>query len=481
MRRLQTILVLAAFGALAAPGAARAVCRVVEPPIGGDDPGVEFDPLTTAVFVLAPDQAVEVSCATGDPVPPSAAGGRWTCPGGAPADEVRDTLVSMVLQPTVVARGGTAGLIMPVPARPDVATGPQALVDAARGLVDPLVEETVEVREDPSLGYQCSDPHFSALDTFAAAPLMLYGCSSDYYRPGTESRETDRTVYEDGVVETETIQTTDAYDVTTVRAESTRALLSWMDEHGFAHRPADEEAFHHYVGDDAWFVALHVHPDASGARQALAPLVVTWRGDTIPLTHRLQYDPAGGIIQTDAYVLAPHRMRTNDDTGLPTHAQEVSTVGTALEGFGLGEAWLTQISMTRIANQYVQTDGVLEPDDDEELLSELTRTTRARIAAPCCHDGSAINDPTAYGTRTHTRTFRLSESPPVPMDWLGSTPPPAACGGGGIFGVGGDEEHPHLRGCAVSPRTLGALLGGWGPIALVVLVLVWRHRKLPRG
>lgn len=479
MLRSRTKLIALTLAALALPSAASAVCRVVEPPVGGDDPGVEFDPLTTAVYVLAPDQTVEVGCDAGDPAPPARPGDPWTCADGQPADEVRDTLVSMVLQPTVVARGGTAGLIMPVPARPDVHTGPQALVDSARALVDPIVEETVEVREDPTLGYQCSDPHFSALDSFAAAPLLLYGCSSDYYRPGTEMRETERTVYEEGTVESETIQTTDAYDVTVVRADETRALFAWMDDHGLARRAADEVALDHYVGDDAWFVALHVHPDASGARQALAPVVVTWRGDTVPVTHRLQYDPAGGIIQTDAYVIAPHRMRTDDESGLPIHAQEVSLAGTELEGFGLESAWLTQISMTRIASHYIQRDGVLEPDEDRELLSTISRTTRARIAAPCCPDGSAISDPSEYGTRTHERTFRLSESPPVPMEWLGSTPPPAACGGE-TFGFGTDDEHPHLRGCAVSGRTLSALIGGWGPIALAVFFLFVRQRKLPR-
>lgn len=480
---LSWIALALALAIAAPPGLAAAVCRVVEPPVDSGRPGVAFDPLTTAIYVEAPDQTLSVSCPAGEPIEPDRSGGHWSCPDGARADEVRGTLLSMVLQPSIVARGGSAGLVMPVPARPDVHAGSQGLVDAARGLVDPWVEETVYVQEDPSLGYQCSDPHFSALESLAAAPMMLYGCSSEYYRPGTAERETTSTVYEDaGVVRSERIETTDAYDITVVSADSLAALLAWMDDNGFAHRAVDEEALAHYVGDGHWFVALHVHPDESGRAQALAPLVVTWPGDVIPVTHRLQYDPSGGVLQTDAYVIAPHRMTTSDESGFTEHAQPVELRGTALEGFGLAEGWLTRLSMTRIASQWVQVDGVLEATEDEEVIQTTTRTTRARIAAPCCYGGQAApRDREAFRTHEHERRFRLSEETPIPSDWLGSTPSPGPewCGGE-TFGFGESETRSDLRGCAISGRTLGGLVGGWGPIALVVGLLLWRHRRLPR-
>jgi len=133
-------LALAALAVATLPHPAAAVCRVVEPPVDSGDPGVEFDPTTSVLYVHSPDEPVDVDCADGS-APEHAGGERWVCDDGTDADVTRGSLVSLVVQPTIVARGGTAGLVMPVPARPDVATGSPTLVQSAAALVDPLVEE----------------------------------------------------------------------------------------------------------------------------------------------------------------------------------------------------------------------------------------------------------------------------------------------------------------------------------------------------
>jgi len=473
--------------ALAAPSTTHAICRVVEPSSDSGLDGVTFDPTTMALYVVSPDQVVSYDCLEGDAEADE--DGRWRCGDGTAATPERDTLLSLLVQPSIVAEGGEAGLVMPVPARPDVFEGPPSVITAAQGLVDPWVDETVYVREDRSLGVQCTDPHYSAnepsaldatLAAIAAAPLGVYGCGqTDYYRAGTEDRETTVVDYGDaGTVRSETLDTSDAYDITAVNAETLDALIAWMDERGFAHGEHDDEAFAHYVGAGAWFVAVHVHPDASGARQALAPIVVTWRGDRFPITHRLQYDPRGGTIVTHAFVVAPHRMDSSDLSAFTEYAAPATFVGTELEGFGLDEGWLTELTMTRLANQWIQDDAYLEPVEDVEAIPTIDRVTNARIAVPCCPSGAVPSDPAAWRTYEHRRRFRASESPPVPSEWLDSTPAPgpAYCGGE-TFGV---AETDDLRGCSVGGRALANVLGAWGPLGLAFAWLFWRTRRRRR-
>lgn len=463
--RLALILTL-----LLAPSSALAVCRVVEPSTDRG-PGVTFDPTTAAIYVLAPDQVVEATCPGGAP-----ADAAHRCADGSPADVRRDTLASLVVQPTVFADGGTAGLVMPVPARPDVAPGDPALFAAAAALEDPWIEETVIVQEDPYLGYQCSDPHFSALHP-GDIPSALWGCS-EYYRPGTEDRETTTTDYGDaGTVRSEVIEVSDAYDVTVLNAASLDALFGWMDGHGFARREADENAFGSYVGEGQWFVAVHVHPEDLGYAQRLQALVVTWRGDTLPIQNQLQYDPGGGVLVTDAFVLAPERMETADESGFASYAAPTRFGGSPLEGFGLEDGWLTHLQITRISSRWEPDSEFVAAPEAGELRPTIERTTHARIAAPCCPGGrTALPDREDYNSYTHHRAYLASESPPIPPEWLGATPPPAACGGG-TFGCGRDPERPHLQGCSVGSRGLGAALFGWGPLLLLAGALAWRRLR----
>ncbi len=537
MRRawLRSAVVTTAVGMGWALGAERteAVCRVVLPPVDSADPGVPFDPTTAAIYVWTPDVVVEWTCGASDAdagadldggVVPSDGGEAVDagegidaaverdgppredagvpdpslCPDGTPRMEISDTLLSLVVQPSILATGGTAGLVMPVPFRPDVSVGSTRLFEDAMASMRAMVEETVIVREDPNLGFQCSDPHYSsdATDVLAAAPLMLYGCDGDsgyadggsaYYRPGTEGRGSEIRSYGDaGTVRYETFPSTDAYDVTVVNASSLEALTGWLDEHGFAHDGDDDAAFGAYVADDAWFVAVHVHPPATGEHLALAPLVVTWRGDELPITHRLQHDPRGGFLVTDALVIAPYRMGASDGSGWTEYAAPVELAGTSLEGFGAERGWLTRVTINRRASENVP-DARFEPSElGVEVRPTLTRTIEAAIPAPCCEGGGlSTTNPAALDTFTYTRTYLDGESPPIPEEWLGRTPPLDAewCrdgyGGwsGGSDSCGGSSSRP-LRGCTTArDERWGAVVGGWGPIVLAVLWVVWRSRR----
>ncbi|HBQ18687.1 MAG TPA: hypothetical protein DEF51_48680, partial [Myxococcales bacterium] len=205
--------------------------------------------------------------------------------------------------------------------------------------------------------------------------------------------------------------------------------------------------------------------------------VVTWRGARLPIQNQLQYDPAGGVLVTDAFVLAPQRMETADESGFPSYAAPARFAGTALEGFGLEEGWLTHLEITRISSQW-EPDSELAPvADADELRPTIERTTHARIAAPCCPGGrSALRDIEDYNTYTHHRAYLASQAPPIPGEWLGATPPPAACAGG-TFGCARDPAHPHLAGCAIGSRGLGEALFGWGPLLLLVGALAWRRLR----
>ncbi|GAB4199738.1 MAG: hypothetical protein OHK0013_10120 [Sandaracinaceae bacterium] len=327
-------------GALVAPPA-YAICRVVE---SEDAPPVAFDATTSAFFVLSEDVVIDFVCpedadairyasdraardltrggalvrdvpvrglpphvAIGAPAPsPSSidagtpdAGTPRICRDGSAATPITSPVVSLVIQPRILGGGGHAGLVMPVDARPDVARGPSdafASLGAVATALRTEVHETVIVTEDPSLGFQCTDPHYTserevdgvdeALAAAVASPLALYGCGasdgSPYYRPGTSRRDTREIDYGDaGTVRYESIPVSDAYDVTVLSASTLDALVAWMDEHHFAHDAVDDAAFGAYVGDGRWFVALDVHPpDELDATElsvtGLAPLVVSW-------------------------------------------------------------------------------------------------------------------------------------------------------------------------------------------------------------
>lgn len=492
-RRIGPLALLCVIAAGLAPPAASAVCRVVEPVEGGGD-GVLFDPTTTVLVVKAPDQIVDYEC------PEEALLGMedrpWeredpaVCPDGVTeATPIRDTLIHVVVQPALYANGGTAGLIMPLPRRTDVNTAPEGLFDALNSLMRIRVRETVEFVEDSSLGYQCSDPHYSGLDPrildVAAAPTMLYGCAGEdgYYRPGLEGSDTSEVEYSEGdTVEFEAIPVSDDYDATVLNASSLEALTMWLDGNDFAHDAVDDAAFQRYVGEGNWFVAIHVHPpDLGGELRALAPIVVTYRGEDFPITHELSYDPAGGVIETDLFVLAPTKMAVGDGDAITSYARPFELnlfehpEHWVLRGFGLHAGFLTRMHLERRMADALQVDTKLVEAGDLSVVEPdpIERYTRVRIAQACCPGQSIPID----GERTFTevREYDLGSAPPDDTLFYRAPPPEAMnCPGGDYYearaaelGYGTDDYSCTVAGAAVS----------WSPVLLVVM-LSWRRRRI---
>jgi hypothetical protein len=510
-RPLLTCTLVASLAAI--PVGASAICRVVEPASDSGVAPVPFDPRTAALFVYAPDRIVDYRCPIGDDLPrpdynawldvargsietPPWAGdagapldpgipmdeadeGVW-CHDGSPAELIRGDLVSLIVQPAVLAGGGEAGLVMPVPARADVRVGPSTLIDSVALLARPNVEETVTVIEDSSLGYQCNDPHYSGGYGGYGGGCGFSGggggyddSTDEYYRPGLERQDPEVTTYDDGsTVRYEELPSTDAYDLTVLNASTPDALSRWLDDHGFARSEDDDRAFAHYVKDDAWFVAVHVHPPAGatapGRSLALDPLVVTWRGDELPITNQLQYDPHGGLLTTDAFVLAPERRDAADGTAFTEHAAPVELHG-VLAGFGLESAWLTRLTLTRHSNEDLPDSAIVPASSQDVLRATITRSTTARIPAPCC--GSTQASPSEFRTFTFERSYVDGEGEgTIPEAWLvpGELCAPRAA----------PEPTParSSRGCGVrSGRGQPAL--ALCLLALAGLAFFWRRRR----
>ncbi|MBX7190459.1 MAG: DUF2330 domain-containing protein [Sandaracinaceae bacterium] len=510
---------------------ARAICRVVE---SEEAPPVAFDATTNAFFVVLDDVIIDYRCPEDDEalslsdwgrrqlgdmldhevpsshLPPFEAlgltpitstgvdagapdaGVARVCRHGEPATEVHSPIVSLVIQPRLLGGGGHAGLVMPVAARPDVALGPSDAFSQLAAVGDSLserVHETVLVTEDASLGFQCTDPHYTSeaegpsseevLATIAAAPLALYGCGSSdsaYYRPGTGSRGTHQIDYGDaGTVSYETIPVSEAYSVTALSASSLEALVLWMDANGFAHDEVDDEAFSAYVGAGRWFVALDVHPPEDLATTelgvtGLSPLVVSWPGDEVPIQNRLQFDPEGGTVLTDAYVLAAGRVDAEDGSALTLAAGTADLVG-SLASFGLTRGTLTHLRLARQQHETLEDSRIVPisavapaPTHTVEL------TTRVRIPLACCEGGGVASSAAPPRTFTYERTYpRAMGTPEIPEAWFRS------------------PEHPSSASfCAVSRSSYGSGLfcaaastpvTGFGPIAFALWLLAWRGRR----
>ena len=239
------------------------------------------------------------------------------------------------------------------PARPDIHAAKHDLFLELGSRLSPRVETETQYIEDESLGYQCNDPKFSSGgggclgdddyddDSHDSGPIG--NNHDDLYDPGTEDADLQMVMIGDDVVRFEDALSTPDYDVQVINASSAQALDVWLDLNGFAHDDEDDAAFAAYVTEGAWFVALDVHP--AGHRD-LQPIVVSFRSDTIPLLHRLQYDSAGGELVTDAFVMAPWRMDASDGSAETLYAAPAGFGGSAA-GFGLSQGWLTHLKFTR--------------------------------------------------------------------------------------------------------------------------------------
>ncbi len=415
------------------------------------------------------------------------------CRDGTAADEIVSPVVSLVIQPRILEGGGHAGLVMPVAARPDVALGPSDAFSVLAAMATALserVHETVIVTEDRNLGFQCTDPHYStqaepsatdeALAMAASVPLAVYGCgasdSSSYYRPGTGRRDTREIDYGDeGSVSYEIIPVSDAYSVTVLSASSLEALTRWMDENGFAHDAVDDEAFGAYVGEGKWFVALDVHPPTDVASTelgvtGLAPLVVTWPGDEIPIQNRLQFDPDGGTLITDAFVFASTPVDAEDGSALTIAMGRTELTG-GLASFGAQERVLTQLRVARQQTQLAEDSRIvpLVGVAPAPPVTEVERTTRIRIPFACCQGGGVAPGSASARTFTYERTYdRAQGMPPIPEAWF-HTPEH-------------DSSQPY---CQVSRSDYGgyfcaaasAPVSGFGPVVFAIAWLLLRRRR----
>lgn len=462
---------------------AYAVCRVIEPLGDTDEHGVVFDP-STSVLVVQARQTIDYRCPEdalmGGDLAPERREDRRVCTDGEPATPVEGDLTHVVVQPSVLALGGRAGLVMPIPRRADVNEGPHDLFRSLQERMQIEVHETLEFVEDSSLGYQCSDPHYARAEVPAAlmAPFSLYGCSDEgYYRPGLEGERTSEIEYSDGdTVEFETITVSDDYAVTVLSASTLEALTAWMDERSLEHDEVDDAAFARYVGEGRWFAALEVTPqNLDGEELALAPLVVTYRGHDFPITHELSYDPIGGVIETDLFVLAPTRMHVEDGDARVQYAAPFAYdefMDADLIGFGLESGWLTRLHLERNMSDALQMDSVLVEDPSEEqIVQRLERMTRVRIAAACC-PGNTIPDRSAAGrTFTEERTYVLSEAPDDSTLFYDSGPQdPAFCSGGASY-----DEPSYDEGYACA---LTGAAASWSPLIMALFLAFRRKRHL---
>jgi len=510
--------ILAAGGILAP--SAWAICRVVEPYAESGQRPVVFDPTTMALVVLAPDQVVDYDCPPApegmelpeelpdsgirdgiplpfDPetLPEEPAFDASICWDGSVGTPVLDALTHVVVRPAIYADGGSAGLIMPVPRRADVHVANGDVFNAAGSLQRAYIDETVHYQEDWNLGYQCTDPHYSdnTFDAVAGAPLMLMGCGDaggDYYRPGLDRYEVDTVESGDGTVMSEMIETTDDYEVTMLNASTLDALLTWLDDNEFAHDEVDDAAFAAYVADGAWFMAVKVTPSELGSvRIALAPLVVTWVGGDLPIMNKLQYDPDGSILVTDAFVLAPEQMEVADGDGtlLYSGPVEVDPLG-PLAGFGVSEGWLTRIEIARRTHE-LKDDTFLQVAEEQVIeRPTVTRELTVRMAVACCGTNSIPDRDGVNRTFTENRVYLEGEETPGEEIFYSAPPPdPAYCPGGSSYdegssygGGGGGGDYLFCTASDRVDRRRLASLGSWLPLLGAFGAVVWRSRRRRR-
>ncbi len=554
---------------LASPHTALAVCRIVEPVSESGEEGVLFDPLTTVVMVRAPEQHVGWECPevlepdadvpdadagtmegdagaspvdagtdeggdagtepeldsgpgdtdagtdeTGEPEAP-------LCPDGSFATKVYGTLSHVVVQPAIYGGGGKAGMIMPVPRRADVHGAPTELMAGIERISGGWVRETVTYVEDESLGFQCSDPHYSArersmgeqlLAGLFAGPLFATGCSADeeYYRPGLESYDAGRVTYprdagpdaeptEEDAVVYETIPVGEDYEVTVLSATTLFALSQWMDERGLAHDEVDDAAFERYIGEDQWFVAVQVQPpeaETPGTRRVLPPLVVSYVGGELPISHELTYDPAGGVVETDLVVLAPTRTRLEDDDGLLRLAQrfELSAFDPddrALRGFGLNEGWMTRIHIERrMAEEKMDTRVVEDPSTEPHGEGGLVqRETTVRIPLACCPGSNSVPRENVGAEHTEVYEYALGEESPASAEFYTTSPPEELCNPGYDTPPSSpppepyydDSEYEPDYGCSGGACSVSGFGVTGGPVLLALILTARRRRQLRRS
>lgn len=338
-----------------------------------------------------------------------------------------------------------------------------------------------------------------------AGPLFATGCSGDddYYRPGLESYDAGRIVYsrdgggeptEEDAVVFETIPVGEDYEVTVLSATTLFALAQWMDDRQLEHDAVDDAAFERYIGEGQWFVAVQVNPPEvadPGAKRVLPPLVVSYVGGELPISHELTYDPAGGVVETDLVVLAPTRMQLEDADGLLRQAQPFTlspfdASDRALRGLGLDQGWMTRIHIERrMAEEKMDTRVVEDPSTEPYGEGGLVqRETLVRIPLACCPGGNWA--PSANNGAEHHETYEyaLSEPSPAESGFYSTTPPAEICEAGYYSAPPSSppsSDYEPDYGCKGGACSVSGFGVTGAPLLLALILTVRRRKQLRRS
>ncbi|MGB8645764.1 MAG: DUF2330 domain-containing protein [Anaerolineae bacterium] len=177
-----------------------------------------------------------------------------------------------------------AALIMPVPARASVKLADPKLFDTLQELTKPLVEKRPRA---PSFGLGAGAPEAVG---GAAPPVTLL----------------DR-------------QTLGPFDVSTLTATDSTALVDWLKTNGYNMRPQLAQALQPYVDQQWYYVAVRLTPGQSGdkLKGSLDPIWISFPAQQ--LVYPMRASAAATIpLPVILYVLAPHRVTKSASFG-PSH------------------------------------------------------------------------------------------------------------------------------------------------------------------
>lgn len=186
------------------------------------------------------------------------------------------TREDIVMSLGVLGSSNQAAIILPVPARAEVALAEAKVFDELDTLTQPLVQEKIEYTFNLMLGAGAAPPGAAA----GARPVSVL------------SR-----------------QQLGPFDVANLAATDATALKTWLDENGFQLDPRIPGVLEPYVAADWTFVAVRVQPGESTATLSgqLAPLQITFDASA-PIYPMRASALARNAQDVALYVLADHRV-----------------------------------------------------------------------------------------------------------------------------------------------------------------------------
>jgi hypothetical protein len=185
--------------------------------------------------------------------------------------------------------------------------------------------------------------------------------------------------------------------------------------------------------------------------------------------NRLQYQPGGGLLITDAYVVARTAMAPADGEGDTIYAARTHFGSSPmLAGFGVGDGWLTRLQLVRRTDEE-REDTVLAPLETPPTRSVISRRTRVRIAQACCADNGIPNG----GMRTFTeeRVYLEGDEPSDESYFFRAPPFEGDVCAYSSYGSRSSDDGGYL--CSVAALAIT----GWAPLGVVIGALVYRSRR----